>query len=212
MKTLLPILMTFGLIAGCSASSDPTDDTASSSNDFSTPAGEACIGGFGFAAGPIQTKYLSLGGCGSFLGPPTTSNLATPDGKGEYVAFYNGAIYYRPDLGAFVVRGEIRELWKAFGWEGGPLGYPLSDETLTPDGRGRYSVFEGGSIYWTLFTGAHEVRGAIRDTWAAQGWEAGRLGYPTSGEIETPQSVTTQFEHGAITWIRKTGEVNVTYR
>lgn len=102
------------------------------------------------------------------------------------------------------MRGEIRELWKAFGWEAGPLGYPLSDETLTPDGRGRYGVFEGGSIYWTLFTGAHEVRGAIRDKWAALGWEAGRLGYPTSGEIQTPESVTTQFEHGASPGIRKT--------
>ncbi|MCF6507207.1 hypothetical protein E9549_07275, partial [Blastococcus sp. MG754426] len=38
----------------------------------------------------------------------------------------------------------------------------------------------------TSTTGARLVRGAIRDAWAGQGWENGRLGYPTSD----PQPVT----------------------
>ena len=37
------------------------------------------------------------------------------------------------------------------------LGFPISDELTTPDGIGRYSVFEGGMIYWTPQTGAHPV-------------------------------------------------------
>ena len=52
------------------------------------------------------------------------------------------------------------------GWERSFLGYPLTDETATPDGVGRYNHFQGGSIYWTPATGAHEVHGAIRGQWA----------------------------------------------
>jgi uncharacterized protein with LGFP repeats len=211
MKTHLLIgFVGLGLIAGCSAS--PNDDAATGSQDFSTPSGTACLFGLGTVSGMVEQKYLSLGGCTSFLGPPTTNVLPTPDGRGFYAAFYNGSIYYRPDLGAFVVRGEIRELWKSFGWEEGPLGYPLTDETLTPDGRGRYGVFEGGSIYWTMTTGAHEVRGAIRDKWRDLGWEAGPLGYPVAGEVQLPTGVRSDFEHGSITWTRATGEVTVSYR
>ena len=45
----------------------------------------------------------------------------------------------------------------------GFLHYPVTDETGTPDGVGRFNHFEGGSIYWTPGTGAKEVHGAIRD-------------------------------------------------
>ena len=51
------------------------------------------------------------------------------------------------------------------------LGYPVTDETITPDGRGRYNHFQYGSIYWTPFTAAHETHGAIRERWASLGWD-----------------------------------------
>ena len=56
------------------------------------------------------------------------------------------------------------------------LGYPVTDESGTPDHVGRFNHFEGGSIYWTPQTGAHEVHGAIRALWASLGWE--RSGLP----------------------------------
>jgi len=62
---------------------------------------------------------------------------------------------------------------------GGPAvyGLPLTDETTTPDGVGRFNHFQGGrSIYWTPATGAHAVYGAIRAAWAARGWERGPVG------------------------------------
>ena len=62
----------------------------------------------------------------------------------------------------------------------GALGYPTTDETGTPDGVGRYNHFQHGSIYWTAATGAHEVLGAVRDKWAASGWEKGPLGFPVA--------------------------------
>lgn len=58
------------------------------------------------------------------------------------------SIYWSPTTGAQVVQGEIRELWLKLGAEKGQLGYPIEDETRTPDGRGRMSRFQQGEIWW----------------------------------------------------------------
>lgn len=109
--------------------------------------------------------------------------------------------------GAGLVQGEIDALYRRLGGCGSALlGLPRSDERRTPDGRGRYSVFDRGSIYWTSATGAHEVLGRIRDRWAELGWEAGVLGYPISGEQVTPDKSGrfSVFERGSIYWTEKT--------
>ncbi|TVT17458.1 hypothetical protein FNH05_36025, partial [Amycolatopsis rhizosphaerae] len=50
--------------------------------------------------------------------------------------------------------------------------------------------------------------GAIRDRWAALGWEAGPLGYPTTDELATPDGVG-RYNHfsgpGSIYWSPNTG-------
>lgn len=82
------------------------------------------------------------------------------------------------------VHGAIREKYLALGAEASILGYPLTDETTTPDTVGRFNHFQNGSIYWTPRTGAHEVHGLIRDLWSSQGWERNAsLGYPVSDEM-----------------------------
>lgn len=58
------------------------------------------------------------------------------------------------------------------------LGFPISDELTTPDGIGRYSVFEGGMIYWTPQTGAHPVADPVLLDWAAAGYEKALTGTP----------------------------------
>ena len=150
--------------------------------------------------GKIDEKYRALGGCNSFLGAPITPEQTTPDTIGRYSVFQNGSIYWTPETGAFEVHGLIRDRWRDFGWEAGDLGYPITDETQTPDGIGRYNVFQGGSIYWTASTGAHVVFGRIRDKWKELGWEAGVLGYPTSDEYDVTGGKRSDFEHGSITW------------
>ena len=104
----------------------------------------------------------------------------------------------------------IRDTRAELGWEPGVLGYPVSDERKTPDGAGRYNVFERGSVYWTEATGAHEVLGRIRDKYAELGWEAGALGYPVSGERDVPGGKRSDFQHGSITWKADTNEATVT--
>lgn len=135
--------------------------------------------------GLIRGLWASLGWERSWLGYPCTDELTgSEEGRrGRYNHFENGSIYWHPDTGAHEVHGAIRAKYFELGAEAGFLGYPTTDETKTPDGVGRFNHFQGGSIYWTPRTWAHEVHGLIRGCWAAHGWERNAaLGYPISDE------------------------------
>jgi hypothetical protein len=112
--------------------------------------------------------------------------------------------------GTGVATGDIGVLYRALGGCTSVLGVPKSDELATPDGIGRYNVFDHGSVYWTKATGAHEVLGVIRDKYAAAGWEAGALGYPVSGEYDVAGGRKSDFQHGSITWNAATNEATIT--
>lgn len=133
--------------------------------------------------GAILDKWAGLNRERGFLGFPVTDETVAPDGIGRYNHFQGGSIYWTPATGAHEVHGLIKQKWAKLGWERSALGYPLSDETATPDGVGRYNRFEKGAIYWTPSTGAHAVQGAIYDKWASLGWERGSLGYPMTDEL-----------------------------
>ena len=156
---------------------------------------------------PIDEKYLALGGNTGWLGEPEIGERITPDGIGRFRHFQGGSIYWHPKTGAHEVHGAIRGKWAELGWEKGFLGYPVTDESPTPDGVGRFNHFQGGSIYWHPKTGAHEVHGAIRGKWAELGWEKGFLGYPVTDESPTPDGVGrfNHFQGGSIYWHPKTG-------
>jgi len=154
--------------------------------------------------GEIRDRWLELTGV-NFLGYPMTDETTTPDGIGRYNHFQNGSIYWSPDTGAHEVQGVIRDKWASLGWEKSFLGYPLTDETGTPNGKGRFNHFQGGSIYWSADTGAHEVQGVIRDKWASIGWEQSCLGFPTSDEQDYSDHTgqytrISNFQGGTIVW------------
>jgi uncharacterized protein with LGFP repeats len=157
--------------------------------------------------GAIRDKWASLGWERSFLGYPLTDETGTPDGVGRYNHFQGGSIYWTPGTSAHEVHGAIRDKWASMGWERSLLGYPVTDESGTPDGVGRYNHFQGGSIYWTPGTSAHEVHGAIRDKWASMGWERSYLGYPTSDEMGIPGGRISVFQRGNITWTPASGAI-----
>ena len=175
----------------------------------------ASLGAVTFATGSLTTaattaidaKHAQLGGAGGFLGAPKAKEAATPDRVGRFRHYAGGSIYWTPQTNAHEVHGDIREKWKSLGWERSFLGYPTTDELTTPDGKGRFNHIQGGSIYWTPQTGAHEVHGAIRVKWSQLGWETGYLGYPLTDEITTPDGIGrfNHFQGGSIYWTPMTG-------
>lgn len=140
-----------------------------------------------------------------FLGNPVdegagSAEMDLGDGRGRARDYENGSIYWTAQTGAHEVQGAIRVKWAQLGGHRGFLGYPATDETGTPDGRGRFSHFEHGSIYWTPQTGPHEVHGAIRDLWGTMGFERSKLHYPVSDEMGMPGGRLSRFEGGEIDW------------
>lgn len=161
--------------------------------------------------GDIYRKWLELGGLQ--WGVPSTDELTTSRGDGRFNFFNNGSasIHWTPRTGAHAVWGDILKKWAQLNWENGPMGYPVTDETATPDGIGRFNHFEnGGSIYWTPDTGANAVWGDIRKHWKSLGWERSYLGYPTSDEVDFPEGgQANTFQNGGIYWWSDTGAIDL---
>ena len=120
----------------------------------------------------------------------------------------NGAVYYRlpgddkSGKGPFIVYGEIYTKYVNIGAEEGMLSFPKMSVNKTPDGLGKYVYFEGGSIYWSPQSGAHEIHGNILSKYGQLGWETGYLRYPLTDEQIAPDGVGrfNHFQGGAIYW------------
>ncbi|MEV0698467.1 hypothetical protein AB0I53_11185 [Saccharopolyspora sp. NPDC050389] len=150
--------------------------------------------------GMIYDRFLELGGHDE-LGVPITDERASSGGGGRYSDFLtrdgviHSAIYWSTRTGAHLVVGRILEHFRELG-EDAHFGYPSTDTRITPDNFGAYNHFltpdaqrENASIYWTQPSGPNAVQGAIREKWAATGWERGPLGYPTTDELAAPDGV-----------------------
>jgi uncharacterized protein with LGFP repeats len=138
----------------------------------------ACPGSFGYAA-LDQIRLIAA----RFNKPRNSQDLAD--------SLRGGAIYAR---------------WQAMGGMSSPLGAPTSPEA-SGAGDARYVTFDKGAIYWSPACGAQPVTGGIYDAWATLGYEYGALGLPTSGEIQEPQWIVQNFQHGTLNWDRANATV-----
>ncbi|GFG73675.1 hypothetical protein MBOT_10400 [Mycobacterium botniense] len=111
------------------------------------------------------------------------------------------------ELAASLEGGAIYQRWQAMGGLNSALGAPTSPEA-SGAGSARYVTFQKGAIYWSPETGAQPITGAIYDAWASLGYERGALGLPTSGEIQEPQWVKQNFQHGTLNVDRLDGTVS----
>ncbi len=146
-----------------------------------------------FARRPLAATAVSLlAACSA--GCSTAPNLGDISASTEVTTKWVAA-----PAGTFLLQGQILQKYLDAGGSHSALGAPISNEKAAP-GDGRYTLFEGGAIYWTPRTGAHIIAGNIRNTWEFDNaGPAGPLGYPTSDQHNSPGGAQQDFQHGTIT-------------
>ncbi|TLM83457.1 S8 family serine peptidase [Pseudarthrobacter sp. NamE5] len=161
--------------------------------------------------GAIRAVWAAQNWENGSLGYPTTNEIGGLKNGGVYQNFQGGVIHWSPASGAHITKGAIRTAWAALNWENGFLGYPTSNEITGLRNGGVYQNFQSGVIYWSPGSGAYSNAGAIRQAYAFQGWENGRLGYPVSNEIPSGSGVVQYYQGGHITWSALAGAA-ITYK
>ena len=161
--------------------------------------------------GAIWAAHAALGRENGYAGHPVGRVACGLRAGGCAQAFQGGAIYWSRSTGAGVVKGAIRQAHAGAGWENGHLGYPVGNEVCGLRAGGCAQAFQGGAIYWSARTGAAAVDGAIRNVHAANGWENGFLGYPSSPVVCGLRGggCRQAFQGGSVLWSPATGAVPV---
>jgi uncharacterized protein with LGFP repeats len=136
---------------------------------------------------------------------PGTAAYAVMDQIRDVAARFNEPLP-PPSLTDQLRGGAILAKWETMGKDNSPLGAPRSPEAAG-EGSARYATFDKGAVYWSPESGAEPLTGAIYEAWASLGYERGALGLPTSGEIQEPQWVVQNFQHGTLNFDRENGTV-----
>ena len=153
--------------------------------------------------GRIGARYSELGGPTSWLGFPKTGEEKTPDGRGRYVHFENGSIYWTPETGAWPIPKDLFDAWGKNGFEGGDLKYPVSEPRKV--GEGEVQEFENGVLTRNPDGSTHIVHGAIGAKYKELKAADSELGYPVGEEKAVNGGFFQEFEHGNIYWSMESG-------
>ncbi|MGV0418275.1 alpha/beta hydrolase-fold protein [Corynebacterium segmentosum] len=155
--------------------------------------------------GRIGARYAEIGGPTSWLGFPKSDELKTPDGKGRFVHFEHGSIYWSPETGAWEITSDMFKKWGEKGYEGGDLKYPTG--AVKKVGEGYTQEFQNGVLTRNP-DGKNQVSfGAIGKKYKDMGGVESPLGFPTDGEkkVKDGNGFFQEFEHGSIYWSPESG-------
>ncbi|WP_460683260.1 hypothetical protein [Modestobacter lapidis] len=141
------------------------------------------------------------------LGYPMAAPVCGLRDGGCLQRFEQGTLYSSASTPARALTGPTGEAWTRQGWEGGPLGYPVTDPVCGLRDGGCYQHFQGGTAMWSPATGSWAVSGVLRDGWFRMGSERGVLGYPTGAAVcgLRDGGCLQQFAGGAVYWSPATG-------
>jgi len=151
----------------------------------------------------VIAPYGAIGGLWSslgFLGTPVDNEydvVGFPGARRE--DFTNGQIYWSEATDVNEVHGGILG---SYALHGGATvdgcGLPLTSESVSADGVGRFNHFQNCDIFWSPTTDVHALYGGVRVTWTAEG---GFLGDPITDEVDTAGGGRSQtFQDGMIYW------------
>lgn len=145
---------------------------------------------------------------------PNSAALSAGYGIGDACSAYgnrNFFNYYTDWFGStqgYAVGSQFGAVYNANGGATGFLGYPTMSQYCGLKDGGCYQEFQGGFAFWSPATGAQVMKNNIRGFWGRYGYEAGTLGYPTSGPVAISGSATdyTQtFQGGTIRFTTAAG-------
>ncbi|SNR56885.1 hypothetical protein [Blastococcus mobilis] len=159
-------------------------------------------------SGPIADAWGAQKWERGLLGYPATDQRCGLRDGGCSQTFLGGSISWSPATGAHAVAGAVQTTWTAQGAESGPLGYPRGPQVCGLVRGGCLQQFQGGTMYTTTTGTRTLLNGPIANAWAAQKWEQGSLGYPTSDAYAVAQGTAQDFEGGRLILDRSTGQVS----
>jgi hypothetical protein len=146
----------------------------------------------------ITSKYHTMGEQRSFLKASTGPQRAVGDGRGQYVTFQGGRIWWSSRTGGRSMTAFVDSVFMANGGPQGALGYPTSDKVTGRPDSGWIQTFENGAITDSASTTTQLVWGVRWPVWKREGREAGHLGYPIAATQSLPGGWIQRFQQGAI--------------
>ncbi|WP_092261163.1 LGFP repeat-containing protein [Corynebacterium cystitidis] len=149
---------------------------------------------------PATVVWAKHGWERGHFGYPMTNDIAL--GDSWYKQKYQGGyIYTRNSIPAVQagIQGRIYDKWQDMGAEKSTLGFPISSEEKTPDGIGRYNLFQKGIMVWHPKFGAHAITGDVLLQWVYAEAIGEGQGYPTGDPQDFQEGWKQQpFEKGKI--------------
>ncbi|KAB1554220.1 hypothetical protein F7232_04460 [Corynebacterium sp. 319] len=162
-----------------------------------------------FLWGRIGARYSEIGATESWLGYPTSEEYTISNGRGRFVTFEHGNIYWTHQTGAVEIAKDFLDFWGTTKYENGRLGYPIAP--AEPVAGGTIQKFENGVITKDRDGNFHYVEGKIAEKYMKLGGPTSDLGWPKSNEILINGGAFSQFEKGNIYWTHKTGAQKIMY-
>ena len=152
----------------------------------------------------IKAKWLSYRlGAGETLGHPVSGVTCGLSGGGCIMSFPASRDIITSSVGTHVILGGIGQTYRSAGRENSVYGYPVSDETQRPNGAYQEYRKIGSSvrtrIAWSPTYGTFGVHcTGVLATWAANGYQDGRYGYPTGWPVINGASCSQSFQGGTL--------------
>jgi uncharacterized protein with LGFP repeats len=153
--------------------------------------GAPCLQG----PGRILDRYDAMGANGSVLGGSRGPERHVGDGRGRYVDYEHGSIYWTVSTGAHAVVGVARSVWMDVGGPRGVLGYPRGERVYDDDGAW-IQQFEKGVLGDTTHSATSVLNGVPYRRWRELGAQGGVLGYPMTNRLDRGDGAWVQWFSG----------------